>query len=167
MGKRAKSNPAKSVKSHKLNVMKMAGPSQSNKPNSSGTHTHNNNGAQKGRLVSEFDQKIAELQQRNIGQKKTGAKRAPAALPIKPATFRLPTPAPTVQEVQQAPKSTLVDDLLNGERTKQKAEIPKPKRSVASYNPFELLENDELLEDGSHSILKMDIKPATFCLPNR
>lgn len=163
MGKRAKSNPAKSVKSHKINVMKMAAPPKDNK---SGSSNADKSGTQKGAYRSEFDQKILELQQRSIGQKKTGVKRI-ATLPIKAATFRLPTPAPIVQEVQQAPSRSLVDDLLAGERTKQKVEVPKPKRSLASFNPFELLENDEILEDGSHSILKMEVKPATFTLPNR
>lgn len=166
MGKRAKSNPAKSVKSHKLKIMKMAPPARAHiKPKGPSTHTDSK--GQRGRFVSEFDQQMKELQQRSIGQKKTGVKRIPI-LPIKEATFRLPEPnVPDKAIIQQAPSISFIDGLLAGERTKQKVDLPKPKRSSATYNPFELLENDELLEDGTHSILKMNLKPATFELPKR
>lgn len=79
-------------------------------------------------------------------------------------------PEPNVPDkaiIQQAPSISFIDGLLAGERTKQKVDLPKPKRSSATYNPFELLENDELLEDGTHSILKMNVKPSTFELPKR
>lgn len=116
---------------------------------------------------NEFEQSVRNLQERVTGPKKTNSKRTPAVI-VKPATFQLPVAdALPSAALEQAKQPNLVDSLLHGEKSKLKAPRPKPNSNSSSFNRFHLLENDEILEDGMHSILKMEVRPATFTLPQQ
>jgi hypothetical protein len=118
---------------------------------------------QQRRASDEFQQRANELRERSIGLPKTKLKDVPS-LQIKPATFQLPSKG---AETPQPPTFS-ADKLLEGEKaTVVKPYTVKPTPALALSNRFDWLENDEILEDGTHSILKMEVKPATFTLPSR
>lgn len=157
---------SKSLKSHKSSIGKFQSKSPSNNsntlPNADKPNKKKSLKSQR-RTNNAFHQQVMELKERNIGasQKGRASAKATPTLDIKPATFQLPSQA-------QQPATYSVDSLLQGESSVPQPE-QKPKKStvLAVSNRFSLLENDEILEDGTHSILKMDVKPATFSLPSR
>ena len=159
--KKVKSSNDKSVKSHKLSVTKFNGVSTKKKKVKTDTNRVNN---QKTRNKDEFAQQLNELRERSLGRERAataGRKKALPTLTVRAATFQVPS------SNNVEPVSHLADQLLEGEKS-GRVEEPKAKVvKMASYNRFELLENDEILEDGMHSILKMDVKPATFTLQPR
>lgn len=73
-----------------------------------------------------------------------------------------------LEEEKQPTSTSLINELLREEKDVKTSNIgQKSKKSSCLHfsNRFELLENDEILEDGTHSILKMNLKSATFSLP--
>jgi hypothetical protein len=169
MGRKVKSSQSKSAKSNKIPVGKISIAKKNkiklrNKAQE-GTNSSNNARAEATRQVrtnEEFQNRINELRERSIGA--AGKAKKPTALPtlaVKPATFQLPT---AVQPVQ----TFAADTLLQGESNPAPQQPTQKRPQVLKVsNRFDWLENDEILEDGSHSILKMDVKPATFQLPGR
>ena len=168
MGKKGgKSVNDKSVKSHKISLTKFSGGSTKKKTKNKNTTNRVDN--QKTRNQNNFAAQLNELRERSLGASRVPAAGRKVELPtlkIKEATFQLPKSP----ELESAPATYLADQLLEGEKTVV-VRAPKHAKTVkmASVNRFELLEmeNEELLEDGTLSSLKMDVKPATFSLQTR
>jgi len=168
MGKKGgKSANDKSVKSHKISLTKFSGESTKKKTKNKNTTKRIDN--QKTRNQDNFAAQLNELRERSLGASKAPAAGRKVELPtlkIREATFQLPTSS----AAESAPATYLADQLLEGERTVV-VRAPNPAKTVkmASVNRFELLEmeNEELLEDGTLSSLKMDVRPATFALQSR
>jgi hypothetical protein len=171
MGRKVKSSQSKSAKSNKIPVGKISIAKKNkiklrNKAQE-GANSNSNGRTEATRQVrtnEEFQNRINELRERSIGAAGR-AKKPAAALPtleLKPATFQLPT---AVQPIQTFSADTLVHGETNP-APQQPAQQKRPQVLKVS-NRFDWMENDEILEDGTHSILKMDVKPATFQLPGR
>eukprot|EP00598_Pedospumella_elongata_P005566 CAMPEP_0184973176 /NCGR_PEP_ID=MMETSP1098-20130426/5068_1 /TAXON_ID=89044 /ORGANISM="Spumella elongata, Strain CCAP 955/1" /LENGTH=171 /DNA_ID=CAMNT_0027495615 /DNA_START=41 /DNA_END=556 /DNA_ORIENTATION=+ len=166
VGKKGKSSNDKSVKSHKLSLTKFSGGSTKKKSKNKNMTQRVDN--QKTRNKDDFAQQLNELRERSLGISKAataGRKTEKPTLKIREATFQLPSASPA----DSAPVNSFADQYLEGERSQVVPVVNKASKAakVTTYNRFELLENDELLEDGSHSILVMDVKPATFSLQSR
>lgn len=151
------------LKSHKVNRQKAG---KIDRAKGEGTHQTGGPKSSKGslkkqrRINAEFQQRVNDLRERSIGSGRKKHHGAVPVLEIKPATFQVPSK----NEMQLF----TADELLKDEKVEPVATKPKKVSSrLAISNRFSHLENDEILEDGTHSILKMDVKPATFILPNQ
>lgn len=166
VGKKGKSSNDKSVKAHKLSLTKFSG--GSTKKKSKNKNTTNRVENQKTRNKDDFAQQLNELRERSLGNSKAataGRKTEKPTLKIREATFQIPSAI----SAECVPANSFADQYLEGERSQVVPTASKASKAakLATFNRFELLENDELLEDGSHSILVMDVKPATFSLQSR
>ena len=165
MGKKPRTGGGtmKSLKSRKVPINKF----RAHNALSKSTNVEPSKKKQRERKGNDFQSKVLELQQRLSGPKKTGRKGG--NLNIKDATFTLSKREQNqAKEVQEEPVRDLVAELLAGEEFKLKAAHKKSiYHAKVSNNRFGLLENDEILEDGTHSIYKMDVKSPTFALPER
>mmetsp|Transcript_9871 Transcript_9871/g.22157 ORF Transcript_9871/g.22157 Transcript_9871/m.22157 type:complete len:183 (-) Transcript_9871:79-627(-) len=120
----------------------------------------------------EFDRQFVALHERSNGSKNPNKKRDKRQLSIAEPIFQLPSrradvpaPSPACAD-DQAHAGFTADQLLAGEKT-EPIKVQRAKSVSAPLtcsNRFGHLENDELLEDGTFSYLRMDVRAPTFSL---
>lgn len=163
MGKKGgKNKPVKRTKASTLTKKVVFGKVNTSAGSAGATAKKGKTLKQQRRAGNEFEQRINELKERSIGSSNRPKPKEVPSLALKPATFQLPSQLPP------KPQTYTADELLQGEQPPEfKKPTAKRAATLALSNRFGDLENDEILEDGTHSILKMDVKPATFTLPSR
>mmetsp|Transcript_4962 Transcript_4962/g.10825 ORF Transcript_4962/g.10825 Transcript_4962/m.10825 type:complete len:180 (-) Transcript_4962:89-628(-) len=117
----------------------------------------------------EFDRQFVALHERSNGSKNPNKKRDKRQLSIAEPIFQLPSsradvPAPPPGADDQAKAGFTADQLLAGEKTEPVVQRAKSSAPLICSNRFGHLENDELLEDGTFSYLRMDVRAPTFSL---
>jgi hypothetical protein len=166
MGKKGSKGSSKPTKSHKSALNKFSSKKSSTKKVTQDRKGQTVSGAGAGvvRENSTFNHQISELRARITGKKK---KKVKPTLNVKAATFTMPKKSEPSEPETMVDGPSLVEQLLEGEENKfkqLKAKKVKQHAESSSKNRFSMFENDEILEDGSHSIFKMDVKPPTFVL---